>query len=183
MKSTDKTPLHNIEFRARQLADARTILDARVRTAQAEINRIVARHMAGILAAKDTFKQAETGLRLEVEQHPEIFEKPRTIVLHGIKVGYQKGKGKLVFADGAKVCELIRTKLPNEADSLIKVTETPITAALLNLDAATLKKLGCTIEDTGDQVVIKAVDGDVEKLLKRFLDEAADKTGGEAEAA
>lgn len=179
MKATDKTPLHTIEVRARMLADARTILDGRVRTAQAEINRIHARHMAGILWAKNNFKQAESDLRLEVEQHPELFEKPRTIVLHGTKIGYQKGKGKLVYSDAAKVCELIRTKLPYEADSLIKVTETPITAAILNLDAATLKKLGCTIEDTGDQVVIKAVDGDMEKLLKRFLDEATDKTGGE----
>lgn len=182
MKSTDKTPLHNIEFRARQLADARSILGSRVQNLQAEIDRLRRRHLDGIITAAAKVKEYENALRQDVEQHPELFEKPRTVVLHGFKIGYQKGKGKLTYVDAAKVCELIRTKLPNEADSLIKVTEAPITAALLNLDAGTLKKLGCTIEDTGDQIVIKAIDGDVEKLLKRFLDEAADKTGGEEAA-
>jgi arsenate reductase-like glutaredoxin family protein len=183
MKSTDKTPLADIEFRARHLATARAIASSRVQNLQAEIDRLRKRHLLGIIAAAATVKECENALRQEIEQHPELFERPRTVVFHGIKVGYQKGKGKLVYGDEAKVCELIRKKLGDKAGSLIKVTETPIAAALLNLDAGTLQKLGCTIEDTGDQIVIKAVDGEMEKLLKRFLDEAADKTGGEEEAA
>jgi hypothetical protein len=173
MKTDNTTVLTTIDFRAKQLADARAILGNRVKNLQAEIDRLRKRHLSGIIDAAGSVGQYQSALRQEIEQHPELFEKPRTITLHGIKVGFQKGKGKIVYLDAAKVCELIRTKLPHEADSLIKVTETPIKEALLNLDIATLKKLGCTVEDTGDQVVIKDAAGEIDKLVQRFLDEAA----------
>ena len=38
-------------------------------------------------------------LRALIEESPELFEKPRSVVLHGIKLGYQKGKGGIVWDD------------------------------------------------------------------------------------
>ena len=39
--------------------------------------------------------QADANLKAAIEQAPGLFVKPRTIVLHGLKLGYQKGKGKI----------------------------------------------------------------------------------------
>jgi hypothetical protein len=39
-----------------------------------------------------------------------------------------------------------------------------------------LKKLGCTVRDTGDEVVIKPVDGDVDKIVRALLKDATEET-------
>lgn len=178
--TTEKTPLANIEFRAKQYADALSALSTRVQALQAEMDRVRKRHLNGIIEAAGTAGEYQAALRQEVEQHPELFVKPRTVVIHGIQVGFQKGKGKLTWDDDQKVVTLIRKHCPeDQAAVLICTVEKPAKNALLALDAATLKKIGCTIEDAGDQVVVKDTAGDTYKLVQRFLDEAAKTPGPE----
>ena len=174
MKTETQSALSTIDFRARQYAEARAILGNRVQTLQAEIDRLRRRHLQGIINAAGSVGEYQAALRTEVEQHPELFEKPRTVVLHGVKVGFQKGKGKIVWDNDEKVIALIRKHCTEEqAELLIATVEKPSKDALLALDVGTLKKLGVTIEEAGDQVVIKDAAGDLDKLLQRFLDESA----------
>lgn len=173
------TPIETVDFRAKQFAEARRILNERVTACKAERDAVMRRHLRGIKGAATACAQYQAELRQELEAHPELFVKPRTITLHGIKVGFQKGKGRIEWADPAKVVELIRRHLGEEGAGLIKVTETPIREALLALDLATLKKIGCTVVETGDQVVIKDTEDAVDKLVARLLADA----GEEAEAA
>lgn len=160
------TTMTAIEERARYYAACRDDLATRINALEAEVVVVREQHRAGILDALRAHKQAEEGLREAIAAAPELFDKPRTRVLHGIRVGYQKGKGGLEIADEEATVKLIRKHCPDKLDALVKVTEKPIRKALQNLDAGLLKKLGIGILGTGDVIVLAATDGDLDKLIK-----------------
>ncbi|MGR3221126.1 MAG: host-nuclease inhibitor Gam family protein [Candidatus Anammoxibacter sp.] len=110
-------------------------------------------------------------LKVIILQNPELFQKPRTITINGIKVGLEKGKGSLVWEDKDQVVNLIKKHLPERADALIVTTEKPNKAALKSLTVAELKKIAVEVEETGDQVVIKAADTWLDKFVKAMLKE------------
>lgn len=63
----------------------------------------------------------------------------------------------------------IKQLFSDQTDALIKTTEKPVRAALAALPADSLKKLGITVADTGDEPVIKSAIGDVEKLIAALV--------------
>ena len=160
------TTMTAIEERARYYAACRDDLATRINALEAEVVVVREQHRAGILDALRAHKQAEEELRQAIAAAPELFDKPRTRVLHGIRVGYQKGKGGLEIADEEATVKLIRKHCPDKLDALVKVTEKLIRKALQNLDAGLLKKLGIGILGTGDVIVLAATDGDLDKLIK-----------------
>ena len=172
--------METIEQRAKAYAGARSQLAVEVQALQDEIERVKRRRMDKIKAALVDARACHDDLKAAVEDSPERFARPKTQIFHGIKVGYQKGKGKMIWSDEAKVIERIYERLPGQADQLIKVTEKPVKKALEQLDTSQLKRLGITIEDTGDQVVIKPVDSDIDKLVNALLRDELDELEEEA---
>lgn len=159
------TDMHEIEERTRYYAACRDELGVRIKALEDEITVLREQRRAGLLEALRAHKQAETELRQAIAAAPGLFKSPRTRVLHGIRVGYQKGKGGLEIADEEATLKLIRKHCPDMADALIKTTEKPIKKALQNLDAAMLKRLGVNTLGTGDVIVLAAADGDLDKLI------------------
>lgn len=164
--------LADIEQHTRRYADARDLLAERVQALQNDIEQAKRRKLPGIKKAVAAAAEARDKLQAAIEESPELFVKPRTLVIAGIRVGYTKGAGKLTFDDPARVVALIRRHYPDQAEALIKITETPIRKALGNLSVAELKRIGVTVEETGDQVVIKPADSDVDKLVNALLADA-----------
>lgn len=117
-------------------------------------------------------------LRAALEEGRQQFEPPRrTLVLHGIKVGFQKGKGSIAFDDPDAVLARIERLYQDDDDTLgtlITTTRVPNKTALSALPAADLKRLGCSIVGADDQVVICPADGDVEKIVEALLKDAGD---------
>lgn len=157
--------MHTIEERTRYYAACRDELGVRIKTLEDEITVLREQHRAGLIEALRAHKQAETELRQAIAAAPGLFESPRTRVLHGIRVGYQKGRGGLEIADEEATLKLIRKHCPDMADALIKTTERPIRKALQALDAGLLKRLGVNILGAGDVIVLTATDGDLDKLI------------------
>lgn len=154
----------------KRYADARDVLAGYVSTLE---EKIAAAKRAVARAA-----EREAELRAAVTAAPHLFEKPKTVELHGIKVGFRKGSGGIDWASDDEVVARIRKHFSApEADLLIRTTEKPIAKALGELDVATLKKLGCTVEDTGDVVVIKATDSEIEKAVNALLKSATETDG------
>ena len=96
------------------------------------------------------------------------------MILYGIKIGFQKGKGEITWEDKDQVVKLIHKHFPEQAEALLKVTEMPVKTALAQLSAADLKKLGVTIIETGDEIVIRATDTEVDKLVEALLKDEAE---------
>jgi len=172
-------PLKNIEELTKAYARERDVLAERVSLLNAELESAKRRAMGGIKSALARAAERQAELRAAIEAAPaETFEKPRTHIFYGIKVGYRKGSGKVTFGDAEQTLKLIRKHFPEQADLLIKTKESPNKEAIADLPAPDVAKIGCAIEGTGDVVEIKPVDSDVDKLVAALLKEATDEAEG-----
>jgi hypothetical protein len=161
--------LNQIDSVTKEYATARKVLAVRVQELENEIAQLKRRHITGIKKAVEVAKTYQSRVQAAIEESPELFVKPRTVVLYGIKVGFQKGKGGLDWDDDEHVVKLIKKLFPDIEETLIKITETPVKSALAQLSAQDLKKLGIEVIETGDQVVIKPTDSEVDKLVDALL--------------
>jgi arsenate reductase-like glutaredoxin family protein len=174
------TKMDNIEQLAREASAARDLLHTRAMATQALIDQVKAAHAKSLSVHARDLADLFDRLHQAVEDAPELFRKPKTIVLHGIKVGYSKGKGVIEYASDDTLISKIHKHCPEQADTLIRTKESPVKAALNNLDAALLRKLGVTITQTGDQVVVRPVDGEIDKLIAALINSDPEDTEGAA---
>lgn len=169
------TPLAQIEAETKLHEEARLLLSERVSAYKAGLAALERDHLPGVRRALNKVSDIEARLRALVQNHPDVFVRPRTQVLHGTKVGYQKAKGKIGFDKPERVVDRIKRLFPDQAKVLIHTQELPNKEALAKLPVADLKRLGCTVTEGGDEVVVKPVDGAVEKMVKALLKDASDE--------
>lgn len=164
-----------LESCAKAYAAARTVLAARATELETEVAAITRRKLPGIRTALAHAADLQAKLVAAVDAHPELFVKPRTMTLHGIKFGFAKGKGAVDWdADDAVLVARIEAQFKGNGavlKQLIKVEKTPIKDGLKALDAKEVAKLGVTIEATGDYIFVKAADKEVDALVKKILKE------------
>lgn len=164
--------MKHIEDLTGEYAGARRELASYVESLQAELDAAKRRHLERIREAVSRVAGLHDRLRLALEAAPELFRKPRTRVLHGIKVGYTKQRGQVVIDDEAATVARIRRLLPAEqAELLIRVRESVDKPAVYDLSATDLKRLGIAITADTDAVVIRPTDSEVDKLVNALLAE------------
>lgn len=168
------TVMNDIERQAERYAEARDTLAALVTDLEAATEAIKADRLPAIRRAIRRASEQHDKLRSLVEQAPELFAKPKSRVLHGIKVGFQKSKGKIEFDDADRVVRLIERYFPEQADVLIATTKKPAKDALANLTGAQLKRLGINVTEGGDVLLIRPVDSAVDKMVDALLKSATD---------
>jgi len=174
--------LAEIEKLTKDYADARERLSKTVRTLEDRIARLKRRYLPGIKIQVGTTAERKLDLKNTIEDSAALFVKPRTIIFHGIKIGLQKGSGRIEYdkSEIDRIVRLIEKHFPEQADLLVQTKKTPIKKALGNLTVADLKKLGVFIEDTDDAVVIKPTDSEIEKIVDRLLKEKDDEVEEDA---
>jgi len=163
--------LNAIDKPAKEFADARSVLVARVQELNEIIDQAKRRLLPSIKHAVVAARDRQGKLKAAIQEHPDLFVKPRTVILYGIKLGMQKFKDALDWDDDDHVSKLIRKHFPEQAETLIKTTDKPVKTALSNLTLAELKKLGINTIPGGDEVVIKPADSDIDKLVDKMLEE------------
>lgn len=170
--------LLDIDTLAKAYADRRALLAERLTELDRDLAAVKRKHMKELKRHVALTAECQTDLANAIDGAPELFEKPKTRILHGIKVGFRKGPGGLDWDDDDDLVRKIERMFPedSEAERYLIVKKKPSADALEDLDAATLKRLGIVVEDTGDVVVVKAVESDVEKLVKALLKGAMDET-------
>jgi len=174
--------LGEIEKLTKDYADARDSLSTTVRTLEEKMEALKRQYLPGIKRQVGIAAARKLDLANAIEDSKGLFVKPRTVIFHGVKIGLQKGSGKIEYdkSDIDRIVRLIEKHFPDQADLLIQTKKTPIKKALGNLTVADLKKLGVFVEDTGDAVVIKPTDSQIEKLVDRLLKEKDEETEEEA---
>lgn len=166
--------LDEITTLTKNYAAARAVVSERVSALEAEVQAAQRRKLPGIKSAVAEAADAKARLEAAIEQGRALFNSPRTITVHGIKCGLQKGKGTITWLGGsAAVVKLIKKHLTEKASLLIKTTETLKKAGLNSLTVEELKKIGCTVGATGDHVYVAAEDTAVDKLVERILKEGS----------
>lgn len=163
--------MNEIERLTKVYSENRDAMALTVSDLEDEIAEAKRKYMTRIKRMVDVVVGSQTRLKAAIEESPELFKKPRTIVFYGIKVGFQKGKGEIKWEDAVQVVKLIHKHFPDQVDMLIKTTELPVKSALAQLPVHELKKLGVTVIETGDQVIIKSTDTEIDKLVSALLKE------------
>ena len=161
--------LAEIEKLAKELAEARQNLREGLDELESEIMVIKKRFMPAIRKAVEKAAQRQQALKDAIAEAPDLFIKPKTVIFHGIRLGYMKGKGDITWEDTEQVVKLIKKHFPDSIDVLLKITETPVKTALAGLSVSDLKKLGVTVTETDDQVFIKPTDSEIDKMINALL--------------
>ncbi len=174
--------LAEIEKLTKDYADARASLAATMRALEEKIEGIKRQYLPGITTQVGIAKARRLELKNALEDSKDLFVKPRTVIIHGIKVGFQKGKGKIEFnkSEVDRVVALIEKHFPERAADLIETKKTPIKKALNRLTVKDLRKLGIEVDDSTDAVVIKPTDTQIGKLVDRLLKEKDDEAEEDA---
>jgi hypothetical protein len=145
-------------------------LEALIESLEADLDAARQKHLRGLKRQAAAVAASQAALHVAVEASPALFVKPRTLTLHGTKLGYASSEGRVGWNDEARVVQLIRRHFPERFDELVKTELTPKKDALRDLAAADLARLGCRIEGAGEQVLVRRVTGDVEKLIQRLTE-------------
>lgn len=182
-EAQDGASMATIEARTKVFAAARADLAILTRSLVEETEQLKRRRLPAIRRAVNRAKTAKEELEAAIDAGRALFARPRSRLLHGVRVGLRKATGKLSWADPDIVVRLIRKHLPDKAELLIKVKETPVKKALAQLQAADLKRLGVTVEETGDAVLIEPTDSAIDKLVNALLEEKTEAAGDDAEVA
>lgn len=163
------TTFAEIEAATVQLAAARKRIADAVSALNTDIDAARARHHATVRAAALEGADAFDRLHSRIKARPDLFESPRTVVIDGIKIGFQKGKGAIEFDDEEGAMQRIRRVFPEDFDSLIGSKQYIIKAAVAKLSAGELKRIGGCLVGAEDQVLIKPMDSETDKLVSATI--------------
>ena len=167
--------LKEIEATTKLYADARALLAGRVRELNDQVEAAKRERLPGIKRALNAAALLEMELREQIKESADQFVKPRSVVLHGVKVGYQKAPGAISWTNLDRVVALIREHFPRKFDVLVKATYKPVKKALAQLSAEDLKRIAVTVSADSDEVLIKDTASDVDKLVDALLKEAVEE--------
>ncbi len=162
--------LADIETRSHDYNKECDAMEELIAALETDLEAVKQKHLRGIKRQAAIVAAREAELNSAIESSPGLFTKPRTITVHGVKVGFTVSQGKLVWDDEELVVALIKKHRKADADTLLRIKEEPNKDALKSLPAVDLAKVGCRIEGAGDVVVLKRVAGDVEKLVNKLIE-------------
>lgn len=163
--------LGEIEILTKDYSESYSKLSDKVRDLNDAIDAAKRKHMHYIKSFAEDALEKKSKLSNAIDESKDLFDKPKSIVIHGMKVGLQKGKGKITIPDEEKTILLIKKNLPDQADILIKSEEKLLKPALNNLTAGDLKKVGLNLIESTDEVLIKPTGSDIDKIVTALLKE------------
>jgi len=163
------TTLADIEIKTRLYDAARQRLIKSLSKYNAAVAAVKEEHLPTIKAALDDAQQFHEGLVDDVDSNRHLFKKPKTRVFHGFKVGLQKKKGALNFADPEKTIELIKKHFPRKKKELINTVEKLVKGTIEKLTGKELKSIGATLDKDTDAVYIKSTDKEVDKIMSAMV--------------
>lgn len=168
--------LAEIETKAKAYADRRALLAERLLALDAALTAVKKTHLKELKRCVALTAETQVDLANAIDRAHHLFDKPKTRILHGIKVGLRKGPGGLDWEDDEDLVRKIEKMFPDddEAERYLIIKKKPSAEALEDLDGVTLKRLGVAVVPSGNQVVVKAVETDIERLVKALLKSAVD---------
>jgi hypothetical protein len=174
-RPASETTIKDIQKLCEQYDNACAALHDDLAKFKEELATLKAKHLPGISKLAKVVANTQAELYTAIEGAPELWESPRTVVLHGIKVGMNANPGKLEFADAKSVVMMLREHLKGKAKNYIRITEAPDKEALKTLPGEVLERLGCQIVGAGDTVVLTRTKGDVEEMFDEVIDKLVNK--------
>ncbi|MDD5176788.1 MAG: hypothetical protein PHQ05_10240 [Sterolibacterium sp.] len=175
--------LAQIRAAAETLANAHNDTSGCAALLQAEIKNAIAPILARYKATLDGYAAAEAVAHKNLEElliaNPQLFKKPRSLSIDGVRCGYIKAADTLDWADDAAVIARIKALREDLAPVLIRTQESLVVDALAGVDAKDLVGFGVRTITGADNIFITVGDNDAEKLTKLVIAAAASRQGEE----
>jgi arsenate reductase-like glutaredoxin family protein len=169
--------LLEIEQLTKAFADAHNQLVSAATELETEVQTTKRRRLPMIRARAAKTKAARAELLAKLQDHPDLFKRPKSREFFGVRIGWMKGKGSIQFKDAEALVAKIKKQLPDQAGVLTDTKVKPVKAALQQLSADILKKLGVSVVDATDEPFVKPQEGDVLKQVAAWLESEADGGG------
>lgn len=177
---TTEVQITEIDQLARQYADAQTALDSLTNELRQEIDQAVRARWPELRKATTRAAERYEALYALVSEARPVFEKPKTKILHGVRVGFRKSKDAVQVLDADNTVALIKKHLPDSVELLIARSEKPIQAAVEQLDDSDLKLIGCRRVAGRDEPVAALAETDLDKVVQALMKSAIEKAEGNA---
>lgn len=175
METKEKSGLREIGNLVKPFSDAQDTLVERVANLKQDILDVKKNAIVGIRSAVSMVVNRKAKVITAVNENRELFEKPRTQMFEGVKVGLQQIKAKVEWdkndKKGQRVVNLIKEKFPEMVDTLIVTKEEPNVKNLLKLSVKELTKIGCVFVDKYDEIVVKTPKIDIDKYVDGLMKE------------
>lgn len=167
--------MQDLQKRAALLATSRTALADVLRSVQTEVDAVKNHSLPRIRRQARTVADQHVRLTEQIRAHSDLFVRPRTQTVDGLRFGLMKRRGKMRWSSDAQLVKRIDKLVQDgeitdeQRELLVRTTEKPSAAALEKLDARLLKRLGVTVDADCDEVIIKSVDSTVEKMVNAVI--------------
>ena len=169
MKTTTLTPaLERIAANCAAHAELGESIKRILDTVESQIRAVIDQNLPAVRELARAYAVSEAEIIEQLHAAVGDFQKPRTRIFSGIKVGFQTGKGSVVFDEGNEqaVIDRILELKPEQMSALIRTEMSVNKDAVKRLAPETLARIGCTIDKPENEVVFSSVDGEIEKLFK-----------------
>lgn len=164
--------LNDIESLAQAYAERYRELEGAVQALEDGVRTIKRKMLPSIRRLAEESARRKSALLAAVAAEPDLFEKPRTRLLAGVKVGLTKRRGQVVIDDEEATIRRVRELLPrDQAELVIRVKESVHKPAVYDLTGADLKRLGIKIDADTDEAIAKIAGEDVERMVDALLDD------------
>lgn len=198
MNAIEQKKLKTIDRNARRYSVARGTLATRHAKFMRALQALQEKHLPKIKTALDTAANVKSELEQSLADAPELFRDPRTLTLHGVRVGYMDGKPSVKVPKKAKerdaVVQAIRDNFTPEAITTLNLIErvtvdVPNAEGILQHLTAAGSRIaipGVEFTPAGERVFIKPADHALDKVIAKLLQEglqkgAAGEAGSESE--
>lgn len=162
-----------------------------------ELGEVKHKYMAALKRKVGQVARCEAELTQIIEASPELFAKPKTMILHGVKIGFTLSKGSVEFDDDDEQNVVRRIQALCGCTDEFKTDDTFVgresefirtkfavnKVAVSRLSAEDLERIGCRIDGAGDVVCVKRVAGDVEKIIDKMIAKLVETMVENSEAA
>lgn len=167
---------------ARAYARSRDALEAAGEEIKELQRKAVRSRIRGLRGRVAETAAAHDALSAAIKARPDLFVRPRTVAVDGVKFGFRKQAGAIEIGDEGQAIKRLRQKFPDREEATINVKESLDKKALRKMPAADLARIGVSIDSPVDHVVIDVAESDIDKLVAALIDDAG-PDGMEAEAA
>ena len=138
-----------------------------------EIDAVKSKYLEDIKAASIEAGESYQMLLTLINDASDLFKDKKSMIVSGVKFGYQKKKGKLEIVNEDVTIDKLKALYGDKADLYINTKSSVIKKALDSLPASDLKKLGVNIVQDTDVAFVKLTDDEVQKLIEAMIKESA----------
>ena len=169
MSNSSPDPLNQFDRAARAYSEARAAADDIVAPLNAALDALKRDHVPALRLAIGRATECLDVPKRLIAEHPEIFVKPKTQVLHGLRIGFMKERDVVVVHNEDATIEMIEAALPDKAAVLIGTEKALRKTALATLTDDELVMIGAARKPGDDVPFIAPVDSEVEKFVSKMV--------------